>query len=203
MQTLAAERLLHRQRQQARPTDAAQHSRHSRRSKPAHQAWNCWLMQQRKRKEDDHTSHQTGAPSAAVPSRPAAKTLAGRKSCRQGSGVPSNREGLQACCATMLHKSGSNAHPAPCNSLAHASASTTQCTLAVLTGNRLLQTSRSVMVHGLHVITTGTIIWFMSSAMSSSTAHAEACAAASHTLRSCNLCSHARPVAPHAAHRWW
>lgn len=61
----------------------------------AHQAWNCWLMQQRKRKEEDQTSHHTGAPRAAVPSRPAAKKEAGRKSCGGGGGgVHEGAEGV-------------------------------------------------------------------------------------------------------------
>jgi hypothetical protein len=47
------------------------------------QAWNCWLMQHRKRKEEDQTSHHTGAPAAAVSSRPAAKGAEGLKSCRR------------------------------------------------------------------------------------------------------------------------
>ena len=44
-------------------------------------------MQHRKRKEEDQTSHHTGAPAAAVSSRPAAKGAAGLKSCRRRGGA--------------------------------------------------------------------------------------------------------------------
>ena len=48
------------------------------------QAWNCWLMQQRKRKVDDQTSHHTGAPASADTSSTAAMGVAGRTRCRVG-----------------------------------------------------------------------------------------------------------------------
>lgn len=44
------------------------------------QACSCWLMQHRKRKEEDQTSHHAGAPAAAPRSRAPAKGTAGRNS---------------------------------------------------------------------------------------------------------------------------